>query len=218
MIRRPPRSTLSSSSAASDVYKRQVLFLRMTFSTSGYFWGFSGTVDFHGHIIILLFSNLSFLSFFSFFSPTNSSTWETPLPPLSLITYSHHIPITITISLSLLLLFLFLSFSFLSFSFLFFLAPFLLHGEGRRPTPITGHHRRRCSSRIAGKETLNSGLAPSPQPPSPPHLQTPPKQNPTKPPSPLLFGVAGATPVLGAAGAPPAAAGSQGPTWAPVLG
>src|SRR5674536_49162 len=27
MIRRPPRSTLSSSSAASDVYKRQVLFL-----------------------------------------------------------------------------------------------------------------------------------------------------------------------------------------------
>src|SRR5665648_46627 len=27
MIRRPPRSTLSSSSAASDVYKRQLLFL-----------------------------------------------------------------------------------------------------------------------------------------------------------------------------------------------
>src|SRR5664279_6521521 len=26
MIRRPPRSTLSSSSAASDVYKRQILF------------------------------------------------------------------------------------------------------------------------------------------------------------------------------------------------
>src|SRR5664280_3881106 len=29
MIRRPPRSTLSSSSAASDVYKRQVLGLRI---------------------------------------------------------------------------------------------------------------------------------------------------------------------------------------------
>src|SRR5664279_1280991 len=28
MIRRPPRSTLSSSSAASDVYKRQVLLFR----------------------------------------------------------------------------------------------------------------------------------------------------------------------------------------------
>src|SRR5664279_5876391 len=30
MIRRPPRSTLSSSSAASDVYKRQVLVLGMS--------------------------------------------------------------------------------------------------------------------------------------------------------------------------------------------
>src|SRR5674536_38454 len=29
MIRRPPRSTLSSSSAASDVYKRQVMVLRI---------------------------------------------------------------------------------------------------------------------------------------------------------------------------------------------
>src|SRR5664279_6533681 len=31
MIRRPPRSTLSSSSAASDVYKRQVLLLAERF-------------------------------------------------------------------------------------------------------------------------------------------------------------------------------------------
>src|SRR5664280_3751842 len=32
MIRRPPRSTLSSSSAASDVYKRQVLGIRVEFT------------------------------------------------------------------------------------------------------------------------------------------------------------------------------------------
>src|SRR5664279_5401180 len=34
MIRRPPRSTLSSSSAASDVYKRQVLAFRIRVSMS----------------------------------------------------------------------------------------------------------------------------------------------------------------------------------------
>eukprot|EP00828_Plagiopyla_frontata_P018385 TRINITY_DN2359_c0_g1_i3.p2 TRINITY_DN2359_c0_g1~~TRINITY_DN2359_c0_g1_i3.p2 ORF type:complete len:150 (+),score=35.95 TRINITY_DN2359_c0_g1_i3:89-538(+) len=32
MIRRPPRSTLSSSSAASDVYKRQALFFTLCFT------------------------------------------------------------------------------------------------------------------------------------------------------------------------------------------
>src|SRR5664280_3910754 len=34
MIRRPPRSTLSSSSAASDVYKRQLVFLGVLASTA----------------------------------------------------------------------------------------------------------------------------------------------------------------------------------------
>src|SRR5664279_2226403 len=34
MIRRPPRSTLSSSSAASDVYKRQLVWLMEAFDSS----------------------------------------------------------------------------------------------------------------------------------------------------------------------------------------
>src|SRR5664279_2402516 len=39
MIRRPPRSTLSSSSAASDVYKRQLLFPGLTWASSTLRWG-----------------------------------------------------------------------------------------------------------------------------------------------------------------------------------
>src|SRR5450756_3065398 len=35
MIRRPPRSTQSRSSAASDVYKRQILFLSLAATTRG---------------------------------------------------------------------------------------------------------------------------------------------------------------------------------------
>src|SRR5665648_784990 len=38
MIRRPPRSTLSSSSAASDVYKRQVYIQNTTFCSSHYLY------------------------------------------------------------------------------------------------------------------------------------------------------------------------------------
>src|SRR5665648_1276989 len=40
MIRRPPRSTLSSSSAASDVYKRQIVKLSMIFPPLRYLQGF----------------------------------------------------------------------------------------------------------------------------------------------------------------------------------
>eukprot|EP00658_Telonema_sp_P-2_P072544 TRINITY_DN61675_c0_g1_i1.p1 TRINITY_DN61675_c0_g1~~TRINITY_DN61675_c0_g1_i1.p1 ORF type:complete len:104 (+),score=20.08 TRINITY_DN61675_c0_g1_i1:69-380(+) len=48
MIRRPPRSTLSSSSAASDVYKRQVMnptsFDNIVSATVYYFLGITGGV------------------------------------------------------------------------------------------------------------------------------------------------------------------------------
>ena len=41
MIRRPPRSTLSSSSAASDVYKRQMYYLVMTLGGANVWSNFS---------------------------------------------------------------------------------------------------------------------------------------------------------------------------------
>src|SRR5664280_2333100 len=48
MIRRPPRSTLSSSSAASDVYKRQVFGYSPTRSRSGSSRSASRTQKTHG--------------------------------------------------------------------------------------------------------------------------------------------------------------------------
>src|SRR5665648_66014 len=52
MIRRPPRSTLSSSSAASDVYKRQPVFLLLISRLLGY--PFGGISDPAAHIRVRL--------------------------------------------------------------------------------------------------------------------------------------------------------------------
>ena len=50
MIRRPPRSTLSSSSAASDVYKRQMHNTSTQFADGGEF-GFGGEVGISTNIL-----------------------------------------------------------------------------------------------------------------------------------------------------------------------
>src|SRR5665648_63272 len=95
MIRRPPRSTLSSSSAASDVYKRQ--FLHYILAISGQVFSLRPPVRYREHLLklYLLSSDIfqliwrhyspgsllyQFLIFGSCFLPLITLTYYCPLP------------------------------------------------------------------------------------------------------------------------------------------